>query len=166
MPTYHHGDLRVALLGAAGKMLEKEGLAAVSVREAARQAGVSHNAPYRHFPDREALLAALAAEGFDQLSKALENRSGRELAEAYVGFALEHRERFRLMFSGAPARPDLLARFTAAFTELGAGASLAGAAAWSLVHGLAELMLHGHLENNDQLVKNLLGAVRFAQRSA
>src|ERR671910_1744533 len=100
MPTYHHGDLRAAVLAAASKMIEKEGLAALSVREAARRAGVSHNAPYRHFPDREALLAALAEEGFSLLGESLENRSGRELGEAYVRFALAHPQRFRLMFGG------------------------------------------------------------------
>ena len=59
---YHHGDLRSAVLQAAGEILEKEGLSGLSLREAARRAGVSHNAPYRHFADRESLLAALAAE--------------------------------------------------------------------------------------------------------
>ena len=61
MATYHHGDLRTAVLAAAGELIENEGLDSLSVREAARRAGVSHNAPYRHFPDRDALLAALAA---------------------------------------------------------------------------------------------------------
>jgi AcrR family transcriptional regulator len=166
MTTYHHGDLAAAILEAAARIIEKEGLRALSVREAARRAGVSHNAPYRHFPDREALLAALAAEGFVQLSKALENRSGRELAEAYVRFALEHPQRFRLMFAGGHAPPDLQARFGAAFAGLGAGASLAAAAAWSLVHGLAQLLLDGHFENNEAFIRNVLSAVRFAQRSA
>src|SRR5688572_5027384 len=98
MTTYHHGDLRAVVLGAASKILEEEGLAELSVREAARRAGVSHNAPYRHFPDRRALLVALAAQGFSELDLALENRSGRELGEAYVRFALERPQRFRLMF--------------------------------------------------------------------
>jgi AcrR family transcriptional regulator len=166
MTTYHHGDLREAILEAAGRMIEKEGLAGLSVREAARRAGVSHTAPYRHFPDRKALLAALAAEGFSQLAKVLENRSGRELAEAYVRFALEHPQRFRLMFASGRAHADLRAQFGAAFSELGAGASLAAAAAWALVHGLAQLALDGHLESNEAFVSNVLSAVRFAQRSA
>src|SRR5918999_1721652 len=96
MTTYHHGDLRAAVLAAAAKIMEKEGLAGLSVREAARRAGVSHNAPYRHFPDR----AALAIEGFRELGKALEGRSGRELGETYVHYALQHPQRFRLMFGG------------------------------------------------------------------
>jgi AcrR family transcriptional regulator len=166
MTTYHHGDLRAAVLEAAARMIEKEGIEGLSVREAARRAGVSHNAPYRHFPDREALLAALAEEGFTQLSKALENRSGRELAEAYVRFALQQPQRFRLMFASRRAPPDLQARFGAAFAQLGSGTSLAAAAAWSLVHGLAQLLLDGHFENNERFVRNVLSAVRFAQRSA
>ena len=179
MSTYHHGDLRAAVLTAAGKLIEKEGLAGLSVREAARRAGVSHNAPYRHFPDRDALLAALATEGFMLLKKSLENRSGRELGEAYVRFALSHPQRFRLMFGGLLALesyPDLRAeaqatheRLTAAFAGLGAEAKFAAAAAWSLVHGLAHLILDGQLENSEDFVKRVLGAIRLAvgpQRSA
>lgn len=179
MSTYHHGDLRASVLATAGKLIEKEGLAGLSVREAARRAGVSHNAPYRHFPDRDALLAALATEGFADLGKALENRFGRELGEAYVRFALAHPERFRLMFGGQLALdryPELRAqaeathgRLTAAFAGLGAEAKFAAAAAWSLVHGLANLILDRHLENSDDFVKRVIGAIRFAvgtQRSA
>jgi AcrR family transcriptional regulator len=179
MTTYHHGDLRAAVLAAAGKLIEKEGLAGLSVREAARRAGVSHNAPYRHFPDRDALLAALAAEGFARLKESLEGRSGRELGEAYVRFALTQPQRFRLMFGGSLALeryPELRAqaeathdRLSAAFAGLGAEAEYAAAAAWSLVHGLANLILDGHFENSEDFVKKVLGAIRFAvsaQRSA
>jgi len=179
MTTYHHGDLRTAVLAAAGKLIEKEGLAGLSVREAARRAGVSHNAPYRHFPDRDALLAALATDGFSQLGQALEGRAGRELGEAYVRFALGHPQRFRLMFGGQLALdryPELRTqaeathgRLTAAFAGLGAEAKFAAAAAWSLVHGLAQLILDGHFENDEGFVTKVIGAIRFAvapQRSA
>jgi AcrR family transcriptional regulator len=77
MSTYHHGDLRTALLRSSSKILEKEGLTRLSLREAARRAGVSHNAPYRHFPDRESLLAGIAAEGFSMLGEALKSISGK-----------------------------------------------------------------------------------------
>ena len=150
-------------------MIEKEGLAGLSVREAARRAGVSHNAPYRHFADREALLEALVVEGFEQLNRALENRAGRELGEAYVAFALEYPERFRLMFAGARVNAGLEAQFAQSFAHLGADAAAAGAAAWSLVHGLASLILAGRLEGDDSFVRKVLGAMRFAtgaQRSA
>ena len=157
------------MLAAAWKMVEKEGVVGLSVREAARRAGVSHSAPYRHFSDREALLAALVAEGLDQLQSALENRAGRELGEAYVAFALEYPERFRLMFSRARSDADLQARFATSFAHLGADAAAAGAAAWSLVHGLASLALEGHLESSPAFVRKVLAAMRFAaapQRSA
>jgi AcrR family transcriptional regulator len=177
--AYHHGDLRSAILQSAGKLMEKQGLAALSLRAAARRAGVSHNAPYRHFPDRDALLDALAAEGFSQLKQALEGRSGRALGEAYVRFALARPERFRLMFSPRPAKgasPGLQAQargtfgaLQAAFAGLGADAEYAAAAAWALVHGLAHLILDGHLEKSEDFVRRVIGAIRFAtgtQRSA
>jgi AcrR family transcriptional regulator len=164
MSTYHHGDLRTAVLAAAANMLEEKGIAGLSVREAARRADVSHNAPYRHFPDRDALLAALAKEGFIQLEKALQKHAGRELGEAYVRFALAHPELFRLMFGRelhAEAQ-NTRARFAEAFAGLGAEAQFAAAAAWSLVHGLANLILDGHLENDAERVKKVLGSIRFA----
>lgn len=168
MTTYHHGTLRATLLGAAAKMIEREGLAGLSLREAARRAGVSHAAPYRHFADREALLAALAAEGFAELGRVLEGKSGRSLGEAYVQFALQHPQRFRLMFT--LSRPEhargIREQLAAAFAGFGAEA---GFAAWSVVHGLALLLLDGHVENQPGRVKSVLGAMRFAvgaQRSA
>ncbi|MGH8726161.1 MAG: TetR/AcrR family transcriptional regulator [Burkholderiales bacterium] len=159
------------MLAAAAGIIEKEGLAGLSVREAARRAGVSHNAPYRHFPDRDALLAALAADSFELLTGAIENRGAGGMGEAYVRFALEHPGRFRLMFGGQlPLErcPKLRAKAQAAleklqevFAELGTEASFAAAAAWSLVHGLANLILDGHLGNRDDFVKRVLGAIRF-----
>jgi AcrR family transcriptional regulator len=179
MSTYHHGDLRAALLRGAGKVLEKQGVAALSLRDAARRAGVSHNAPYRHFADRDALLAALAAEGFRMLGEALSGVSGRALGEAYVRFALEHPQRFRLMFGGAlpMARyPELRESAARAYQGLldswkdMPDPQTAAAAAWSLVHGLAQLMLDGHFPaaqaaGREAFAARVLGAVRFAQRS-
>ena len=172
MTTYHHGNLRAALLRAAGKMLEKEGPGGISLREAARRAGVSHNAPYRHFPDRDALLAELAAEGYELLGQAMREQAGKQMGEAYVRFALEHPQRFRLMFGGtlAMAKHEHLHEAAAAtyralvhaFVEL-PNAELAAAAAWALVHGLAHLKLEGHL--TAQSVAGVIGAVRFAQRA-
>src|SRR5258705_633173 len=152
--TYHHGDLKAALLRSAAKPLEDQGIASVALRDAARRSGVSHNAPYRHFPDREALLAALAAEGFEMLGEAMRGHAGKEMGEAYVRFALAHPQRFRLMFGGVlpMAKYDQLQKAAAAtyralldaFKEL-PRPELAAAAAWSLVHGLANLKLDGHL---------------------
>lgn len=142
------------------------------MRNLARRAKVSHNAPYRHFPDREALLAALATEGFAMLGEAQRNAAEtgglRGMGEAYVRFALEHPQRFRLMFGGQVSiakNPRLREVATRVFDGLsGALAAhvpeLAGAggassvdglpapaardasiAAWALVHGLAQLLL-------------------------
>ena len=176
MSTYHHGDLPAALLRAAGRTLEKRGIGALSLREAARHAGVSHNAPYRHFPDREALLVALAAEGFAMLGERLRGQPGRAMGEAYVRFALEQPQRFRLMFGGVlpmAKYPELRAAADAAYQALQQAfkemprPELAAAAAWSLVHGLAHLLLDGHFERADRedFVRAVLGAVRFAQRA-
>ena len=165
--TYHHGDLRAALLRTAGEMLEKEGLAALSLREVARRAGVSHNAPYRHFPDRDSLLAALAEEGYQRFADALEKRPRREMGEAYVDFALEHPERFRLMFGGrVPGKdPRAYEALKKSFADLGEeDAGYAAAAAWGLVHGLAHLLLDGHFAGGDrrQFVRAVLSTVRFS----
>lgn len=183
--AYHHGDLRVAILRAAAEILEEQGVAALSLREAARRAGVSHNAPYRHFTDRDALLAALAADGFAQLGATLDAAGAggpHARGEAYVRFALEHPQRFRLMFGGVPrldAHPAL--REAAARTYRGLvdafetlvgreGAAMAAAAAWSLTHGLAQLLLDGHFtqatrgaEGAAGFARAVLGAVRVAR---
>ena len=165
MATYHHGDLRAAMLAAAARLVEEEGVAGLSVREAARRAGVSHNAPYRHFPDRESLLEALAADGLGQLEKALEGRTGRELGEAYVRFALANPRRFQMMF--AMGRGGAMhERFAQAFAGSGADAKVAAAAAWSLVHGLAQLAIAGHVDASEDFVRKVLGAMRFSQRCA
>jgi AcrR family transcriptional regulator len=183
--AYHHGDLRVAILRAAAEVLEQHGVSALSLREAARRAGVSHNAPYRHFADREALLAALAAEGFAQLGTALDSAGAggpRARGEAYVHFALEHPQRFRLMFGGLlrldadPALREAAAQsyrgLVGAFEAVVGreGAPLAAAAAWSLTHGLAQLLLDGHFaqatrnaEEAAGFVRAVLGAVRVAR---
>ena len=177
--TYHHGDLPAALLRAAGRTLEKRGIGALSLRETARRAGVSHNAPYRHFPDREALLAALAAEGFALLGEQLRGKPGREMGEAYVRFALEQPQRFRLMFGGVlplAKYPELSSAAQSAYQALVDAfkdlprPELAAAAAWSLVHGLSHLLLDGHFSSQDPqtFVREVLAAVRFAaaQRAA
>jgi AcrR family transcriptional regulator len=164
MATYHHGDLRSAVLAAAARLVEDEGVAGLSVREAARRAGVSHNAPYRHFPDRESLLSALAANGLAELEQALEGRSGRELGEVYVRFALANPKRFQMMFAMGRGRA-MYGRFAQAFVGH-PDSHVAAAAAWSLVHGLAQLAIAGHVPQDETFLKKVLGAMRFAQRSA
>jgi AcrR family transcriptional regulator len=156
---YHHGDLRPALLRAAVETIGQTGPAAMSLREVARRAGVSHAAAAYHFGDKAGLLTAVAAEGYRMLTEELRDArdSGRgflEVGVAYVRFAVSHRAHFEVMYRPELYRPDdpevRLARAAAAVFLYGtdspdAGRLAAGAAAWSLVHGLATLWLNGNL---------------------
>lgn len=184
--AYHHGDLRAAILASASQTLEKESLSKLSLREAARRAGVSHNAPYRHFPDRESLLAALAAEGFGMLARAQREAVAagglRGMGEAYVRFALAHPQRFQLMFGGVvpiAKHPELREVATKTFAGLSGalaeqtpgarGASDASIAAWALVHGLAHLLMDERIaeaaqagRSREQFVSDVLATLRFA----
>jgi AcrR family transcriptional regulator len=185
--SYHHGDLPQALVRAAGRILDKQGLAALTLREVARKAGVSHGAPYRHFPSLEHLLAAVAQQGFSELGEALRSHPAAHMGEAYVKFGLEHPARFRLMFGAVlplATHPGLRETSRAVYASLVEALRVQGqtaqpehaaAAAWALVHGLTYLLLDGHLEQlvssvgRDRVVRTVLGAVRFAaapQRSA
>jgi AcrR family transcriptional regulator len=149
--------LRAALLKAAARILEQAGPDAISLRDLARGAEVSHNAPYRHFADRQALLAALADEGFELLAAELAGKPWREQAAAYVRFARARPERFRLMFT-RPLPPAL--------RRLVEGDAVARAT-WAMVHGLTLLVLSGHFagEDPEALVQETLASMRFAQRS-
>jgi len=169
--SYHHGDLRRALLDAALEMVRTEGVAQLSLREVARRAGVSHAAPYRHFASKEALLAAVAEEGFRRLEEALRAAAAeapgplealQASGRAYVAFAMANPGHFRVMFGpGASSEPyPALAEAThSAFGVLvgtlqaciDAGLAVRRPAAelalsaWSIVHGLAQLLLDGVL---------------------
>jgi AcrR family transcriptional regulator len=101
--SYHHGDLRRALLKAAAEAITEQGVASLSMRDLARRAGVSHAAPGHHFGDKAGLLTALAAEGFEQLAKALAtsrlaSNSLLEMGVTYVRFAVTRRAEFEVMF--------------------------------------------------------------------
>jgi AcrR family transcriptional regulator len=167
--TYHHGNLKEALIAAGLKILSEDGVEGLSLRKVAREVGVSHTAPYNHFSDKQALLAAISTAGFEQLYIKLSetfktvNASSikiiPEIAWAYLQFALEDPGRFRLMFSGAleveTDHPDYLAvsRKNIAFFEeviaycqkrgeLGNGKTTDHAIRiWSLVHGYTHLVL-------------------------
>jgi AcrR family transcriptional regulator len=157
-PSYHHGNLRASLIAAAETLLEKAGLEGVSLREAARTAGVSHNAPYRHFANREALLAAVAAGGFARLAAAMDAAGGgsRAAGRAYLAFAAAHPALYRLMFGpglAKDAHPELRAAAEAAMRPLraigAAGASRQAAVGmWALLHGLAVLLADGQLADD------------------
>jgi AcrR family transcriptional regulator len=114
---YHHGNLRAALLTAAEQTLRERGIEQVSLRDLARQAGVSHGAPSRHFRDRQALLDALAAVGYARLAAEIDAAVGnagdgfgarlQAMAAAYVRFAVEHGALLDLMLAGGKAEgPD------------------------------------------------------------
>ena len=170
--TYHHGDLRTALLSAARVLLDEGGVGAVSLREAARRAGVSPAACYRHFTDKEALLTALAVQGFDEFAQALGQavQGGRqsfaEMGVAYVAFAVQRPGLFRLMFGPAVAdrsrSPELLQAIAAAtrlfegglksHTRGEPGSPVTGLRAWATVHGLATLAIDGMLPGYDPVM--------------
>jgi AcrR family transcriptional regulator len=183
---YHHGDLRRALLDAA-EALMAEGTDAPSLRAVARRAGVSHAAPYKHFADRHALRAGVAERGFQALRADMETAAAagdapmRAIGRAYVAFALAHPARYRLMFGPEFAQgrgtPELDRAARAAFDALvatqGRGDAPAGdrttaVASWSLVHGLATLLIDGRVavpEGTDPLdfADQAMGRLRPAQ---
>jgi AcrR family transcriptional regulator len=107
---YHHGDLENALIQAGIEILAKEGIVGLSLRKVAKRAGVSHSAPYAHFKDRQSLIAAISTEGFKQLYAELDaaiapfaDDPKRQLVEgawAYVQFAMNNPDTFKIMFSG------------------------------------------------------------------
>ncbi|MFO0625818.1 MAG: TetR/AcrR family transcriptional regulator [Polyangiales bacterium] len=168
---YHHGDLRRALMDAALDTVAEGGVPALSLREAARRAGVSNAAPYHHFEGVQALVGALCEEGFAGLdasmraaSEGIDDPGARMVAlgRAYVRFAVAHPAHYRLMFSVAPKDPMLSATDLEALPAFGlmlrqiwamqaAGLAPRGDAAplalmaWSSVHGLASLLLDGPL---------------------
>ncbi|MFI2203587.1 TetR/AcrR family transcriptional regulator [Streptomyces sp. NPDC020192] len=120
---YHHGDLRAALLKSAERTLRKKGVGALSLRELARDTGVSHAAPGRHFKDKQALIDALALDGYERLNHALDTAAGRlsrtfedrmaAVARAYLGFAVDNPELLELMFT-RKHEPDSSAQLAAA----------------------------------------------------
>lgn len=168
---YHHGDLRRALMDAALAAVAEGGVGALSLREAARRAGVSNAAPYHHFEGVHALAAALCDEGFAGLDEAMrvategvDDPGARMVAlgRAYVGFAVAHPAHYRLMFSGAPkdaalaqTSPDALPAFGRMLAQIRAmqaaglapegGAAPLALLAWTSVHGLASLLIDGPL---------------------
>jgi AcrR family transcriptional regulator len=156
---YHHGDLKPALIRAAVDVIAEVGPAAMSVREVARRAEVTHAAATYHFGDKAGLLTAVAAEGYRILAEELAEAQRREhsfleVGVAYVRFAVNNRAYFEVMY-----RPELYhaddpdlrdARTSAAVVLYGTDHAsddqlAAGVAAWSIVHGIATLWLNGNL---------------------
>ncbi len=169
--SYHHGNLREALLQSAIVLIAEVGPTAFTLREVARRAGVSHNAPYRHFHDKDDLLAAVATQGYVELTDAMTAAAQRHsipLARlkhaglAYVSFALRRPQHFTVMFDAPTSkqqRPDAAEAARRAFAalvgfvqecqkqnQLPPGDPLDYALlAWTWVHGIAKLAITGRL---------------------
>ncbi|HKR88674.1 MAG TPA: TetR/AcrR family transcriptional regulator [Phenylobacterium sp.] len=186
--AYHHGDLRAAAIRTGLQLLEERGADEVSLREIARRAGVSATALYRHFPDKDALLAALADEGLALLGA--EQRAAGDAAgggidgfnatgRAYVRFALAHPALFRLIFSKGtkPSAPEwsdkndeamrLLMKNASELAPPEAGEAAAkvfALRAWALVHGLSVLLLDGQISEDLEVIDAVIDAPEQAVR--
>ncbi|AKF87139.1 hypothetical protein MFUL124B02_38325 [Myxococcus fulvus 124B02] len=176
--TYHHGDLRQALVDATLKLIATEDVGAVSLREVARRAGVTAAAPYHHFRDKDALLAAVAEEGYRALNARMDEAMTKAraprldaqlkaLARCYVRFAVEHPAHYRVMFRQEWSDEEKYAgihtegmRAYARLQELAQEARVASGGKvdmdilaftiWSWVHGLASLWNEGPLRKKSQ----------------
>jgi AcrR family transcriptional regulator len=168
---YHHGNLREALLDAALALISEVGPQAFTLREVARRAGVSHNAPYRHFRDKDELLAVVAVQGFERLTASMKRCASRGSSpkdrfrlcgRAYVSFALRWSQHFVVMFDLPSTREkypehaaagdeafDTLLKYIVDCQESGALApgdpKQLAFIAWSIVHGIAKLAVSRHL---------------------
>jgi AcrR family transcriptional regulator len=183
---YHHGQLRQALLDSARALVAEGGLEALTLRAVARRIGVSTAAPYHHFQNRAEVIQALVLENFLHLDaasrQALEGLEEplvklQALGRTYVGYAVEHPADFRLMFRPELAPPLALGSLQTApvigvlLTVLreagltGTTLEVTGLAVWSLVHGMATLMVDGPLQDHParglQLVDAITNLVRF-----
>lgn len=177
--AYHHGDLRRALMAAAVAEIERVGPEFVNLSALAKSLGVSQPAPYRHFADREALLAAIARQGFEiyeaNLEEAIASGSRfsapRRIAEAHVAFGLAHPGLYRLMFAAYAAPADAaedgpVSGAVLAFTRLleavraigyGQGARRRALRIWAAAHGL--VMLAGQEAFAEDMAKTPLSAL-------
>ena len=172
---YHHGDLKNALIKAGTEILAREGLGGLSLRRVAKQAGVSHAAPYAHFKDKQALIAAISTEGFKQLYSQIETVKKTHQAEpetllietawAYVQFALNEPDRFKLMFSSVLEKekeyPDFVEISQNNFQQLvevvelcqranilkDGDSDLIALSVWGTVHGFVSLLLEGQISH-------------------
>lgn len=161
--SFHHGDLKAALTDSAVRIVEQSGVETFSLREVARDAGVSSAAPYRHFSSKEALLAEVARRGFDQLHDELaeagssSDRRSSFLTRcvAYIGFARHHPALYRLMFGAFPNKhcyDDLVEAGDRLFALLNDSLAVSPSdraaraiGCWAFVHGLAMLALDNQL---------------------
>ena len=173
--NYHHGDLKNTLVTAGISILAKEGVAGLTLRKVARRAGVSHAAPYAHFSDKQALIAAISTEGFKRLYEAMdqaitpfETDPLRQLvagAWAYVQFGVSDPDHFKVTFSGVlekekdyPAFVEISQKTFGRVVSiveacqrakvLRAGSpDLLAISIWSQLHGLVSLLIEGQISH-------------------
>ncbi len=173
--NYHHGDLKNALIKAGVEILSKEGIEGLSLRKVAQRAGVSHSAPYSHFPDKQSLIAAISTEGFNQLYAELDaavlaypKNPKKQLLQgalAYLQFALNNTDTFKIMFSGVlekekeyPAFVEISHKTFQRVVDVVRACQEAGilrstspemmaVAAWGQVHGIVSLALEGQISH-------------------
>ncbi|HSD84126.1 MAG TPA: TetR/AcrR family transcriptional regulator [Anaerolineae bacterium] len=173
--TYHHGDLKNALIEAGADILSKDGVSGLSLRKVALKAGVSHTAPYAHFADKQALIAAISTEGYRRLYEAMaatvqryQDDPARQLVEGawvYVQFALTDTDHFKITLSGAvekekdyPAFVEMaqhsfvllvkIVETCQAAKILKRGpADLMAVSVWSLIHGFVSLILEDQISH-------------------
>ncbi len=176
---YHHGDLRAALIGEGLRLLTLKEAEELSLREVARGVGVSATSVYRHFPDKDALMTALAQEGLKMLGTAQRRASdaagGGEsgfaaTGRAYVYFATQHPALFRLIFAspalGTDRSPDrigtsdpgalLMAHAARTAATTGGAAEVNAVRSWALVHGVAMLILDGKIPADADLIDRVI----------
>lgn len=184
--TYHHGNLRKALMASAMRCVESQGVENLSLRALAREVGVSQAAPYRHFEDKIALMSALASEGFHRLANDMRAAMGdiesdpvgafQRGGQAYVRFAQQHPQIYRLMYSMRAEEFDdeemvschdeaftLLERTLDVGLESGAFKPLNKEAivlaSWSLVHGYAQLVIDGIVQLDSETAEQQFQAL-------
>lgn len=183
--AYHHGRLAQALEDAAMQLLERKPAAEISLREVARAADVSHNAPYHHFTDRRGLLKALAERSMGELLAGVRDAVDGARADggpveallaggsAYIRFAVEHPNAFTAVYDptvcipGAPTETmaplidELEAILGATAAEAGLGSESEALALWGLMHGLGTLCAAGHFPTDAAQAAFTAGATRM-----
>jgi len=173
--SYHHGDLKNALIKAGADILSKEGVSALTLRKVAQKAGVSHAAPYAHFADKQALIAAISTEGYkklyEQIAQVAEKyqadplRRFVEASWAYVQFALDEPDQFKVTLSGMIEKEqdypafveiakqtfnlvvDIVERCQQAGILRQGAADLTAVSVWALIHGFVTLLLENQISH-------------------
>jgi AcrR family transcriptional regulator len=173
--SYHHGDLKNALIKAGADILSREGVSALTLRKVAQKAGVSHAAPYAHFADKQALIAAISTEGYKNLYEQIAQVAERYRADplrrfveaswAYVQFALDEPDQFKVTLSGMIEKEqdypafvetakqtcnlvvDIVAQCQAAGILREGAADLTAVSVWALIHGFVTLLLENQVSH-------------------